>query len=239
MLPGDVDQLAAALLLDVGGGVHDGAPAGREPLARDVVEDVEGVAAGALVVLVVGDQAAAEVAGDDLGRLEVPAGEGGLAGAGRADQDHEGQVGDGQGAPLGGVVAGHAAFSSFVVVGVAVVVARVKTAIWVGGPTSGSSGPTGVNSTSYPCRPATWWAQVLELLPGPLEAVVAMAGVAGREGLPADVDDVRRRHQDRTGGPSRRRRTPGRSGRGVRRPREHGGVVPLEAVVGVRERSLE
>lgn len=174
VLPGQLDQLTPGVLLHVGG-VDDGAAAGGEPLARDVVQDVEGVTAGALVVLVVGDQAPAEVGGDDLGRREVAPREGGLAGAGGADQHDEGEVGDGQGAgPHGGVCGGaggacggargacggargvcgaHAAFASFsvavaVVAGVSVMVLRVNRASWVGGPTSGSSGPTGRNSTS-------------------------------------------------------------------------------------------
>ncbi len=95
VLPGELDELFAALWLHVGR-VDDGEPARGETLARDVVEDVEGVPAGALVVLVVGDEAPAEVRGDDLGRLEVPAGEGGLARSAGADEDDEGQVGHGQ-----------------------------------------------------------------------------------------------------------------------------------------------
>ncbi len=140
---GQVDQLPPCVGLHAGR-VHDGATARGEALAGDVVQDVEGVLGGALVVLVVRDEAAAEVGRDDLGRLEVPAGEGGLAGAGGADEHHQGEVGDGQHAPVPCVVHvryhGHAAFASFGVV-------RVNTAIWVGGPTSGSSGPTGTNST--------------------------------------------------------------------------------------------
>ncbi len=139
-LLGQIDQLASAVLLHAGR-VDDGAAACGEALARDVVQDVEGVPAGALVVLVVGDQAPAEVRGDDLGGLEVAVRERGLARAGGTDQHHEGEVGDGQGPYLRGGLVRHAAFSSFTVV-------IRNTAIWVGGPTSGSSGPTGTNSTS-------------------------------------------------------------------------------------------
>lgn len=122
VLPGQLHQLTAALRLDVGG-VDDGQPSGGQPLARDVVQDVEGVPAGALVVLVVGDEAAAEVRGDDLRRFEVPAGEDGLARAARPDEDDEGEVGHRQDASgagavaVAGAVAGagvtHAAFASF------------------------------------------------------------------------------------------------------------------------------
>ena len=64
---------AAGLGLHVGG-VDDGEPAGRQPLAGDEVQHLERGRRGGLVVLVVGDQAAAEVAGDHLGRPEVRAG---------------------------------------------------------------------------------------------------------------------------------------------------------------------
>ncbi len=151
VLARQADELLAGVGLDVGG-VDDGQPAGGQALADDVVQDVEGVLAGALVVLVVADQAAAEVGGDGLGGLEVPGGEGGLAGAGGADEDHERQVGHGEG--RAGTGGGHAAFASFVVSfllflsEVLFMSVLVKTAIWVGGPTSGSSGPTGANSTA-------------------------------------------------------------------------------------------
>lgn len=126
VLPGQLHQLAAALRLDVGG-VDDGQPSRGQALARDVVKDVEGVPAGALVVLVVGDESAAEVRGDDLGRFEVSAGEGGLARATRPDEDDEGEVGHRQDASGAGAVAGavagagvaHAVFASFSVVAVA------------------------------------------------------------------------------------------------------------------------
>lgn len=155
VLPGQLDQLLSAALLDVGR-VDDRTTARRESLARDVVQDVEGVPAGALVVLVVGDQASAEVRGDDLGRPEVPPGESGLARAGRPDQDDEGEVGDGQHTSLvldtldvlGALDTAHAAFASFSLLAVSVSVLIVNTAICVGGPTSGSSGPTGTNSVS-------------------------------------------------------------------------------------------
>lgn len=155
VLPGQLNELLAALGLHVGG-VDDGEPSGREALARDVVQDVEGVTARALIVLVVGDEAAAEVRGDDLGGLEVLAGEGGLARSAGADEHDEGEVGHRQRARG----TGHAAFASFVFPSffssfsapdsspvVSFSVDIVNTAICVGGPTSGSSGPTGTNAT--------------------------------------------------------------------------------------------
>jgi hypothetical protein len=160
VLPGEPHQVGTRLALHIGG-VHDGQPAGGEPLADDVVQHLERVAAGALVVLVVGDQAAAEVGGDHLGGLEVAAGEGGLAGPGGADQHDEAELGQAEGAG-DGVRAGPRAGGSWCVLGAhvasfAVLSVRsvrsvrsvlVKTAIWVGGPTSGSSGPTGAYATA-------------------------------------------------------------------------------------------
>src|SRR5262249_44567664 len=61
--------------------VDDGEPAGGEALSGDVVQYVECITGRRLVVLVVGDEAAAEVAADHLSRYEVACGEGRLAGA--------------------------------------------------------------------------------------------------------------------------------------------------------------
>ena len=62
VLAGQRDQLLAGIGLHVGG-VDDGQPAGGQPLARRCSRSsVERVRGGGLVVLVVGDQAAAEVA---------------------------------------------------------------------------------------------------------------------------------------------------------------------------------
>ncbi len=109
-------------------GIDHGQPACLQPLARDEVQDLERRRRGGLVVLVVGDQAAAEVGGDDLRRTEVLAGERRLPRAGHADEHHQAQLGHAQLA--GGGHGVHAA-------------RRKKTASCVGGPTSGSSGPTG------------------------------------------------------------------------------------------------
>jgi len=66
-----VNQLLSGLGLDVCG-VDNRQAACCQPLARDVVQDIERILAGRLIVLVVGDQAATEVAGYHLGRCEVP-----------------------------------------------------------------------------------------------------------------------------------------------------------------------
>ena len=95
VLAGQQDELAAGFGLHVGR-VDDGEAAGRQPLTRDVVQQLERGRGGGLVVLVVGDQAAAEVRGDHLGRPEVRAGERRLARPGDTDQDDQAQLGDGQ-----------------------------------------------------------------------------------------------------------------------------------------------
>ena len=86
---GQLDELAAVSGLDVGRVDHR-QPPGSQPLARDVGQHVERVARGGLVVLVIGHQAAAEVAGDDLEPAEVLRRERGLAGPGHADQHDQG-----------------------------------------------------------------------------------------------------------------------------------------------------
>ena len=93
MVTGKSDQLASCLRLDVGG-VDDGEQPGVQPLADDELQHLEGRLARRLVVLVVGHQPAAMVAGDDLVRAEVLAGEGGLARAAGADQADEGEPWD-------------------------------------------------------------------------------------------------------------------------------------------------
>ena len=111
----------ARLALNVGG-IDDGESRLRETPAGDEVQHRERVRGRRLVVLVVGDQAAAEVRGDHLGRREVRASERALAAARRPDQHDEARIGK---------VDPH----------------RLNTAICVGGPTSASSGPTGRNRT--------------------------------------------------------------------------------------------
>jgi hypothetical protein len=76
------------------GRIDHGHPSRHEALARDEVQDLEGVVGRRLVVLVVGDQATADVGRHDLGRLEVAGRERRLARARRADERDEREVGD-------------------------------------------------------------------------------------------------------------------------------------------------
>jgi hypothetical protein len=87
---GQLDQLAAVVRLHVRG-VDDGQPAGGQPLAHDVVQQLERLRGGGLVVLVVGDHPAAGVAGDHLGGPEVGAAERRLARPADPDEHHQAQ----------------------------------------------------------------------------------------------------------------------------------------------------
>src|SRR5262249_39739007 len=62
---------------------------------RDEVQGVEGILGDVLVGLVVADDRAEEVGGEDFRRPEVPARKRALAGPRRADQDDERQLGNG------------------------------------------------------------------------------------------------------------------------------------------------
>ena len=91
---GQFDQRGSGGLLNVGG-VDNGQQSPAQPSTDDVVEDVERIRGGRLVVLVVGHETPAEVAGDNLSRLEVSAGEGRLTAPGHADQDDQTHRGNG------------------------------------------------------------------------------------------------------------------------------------------------
>ena len=132
MFSGELDEGPSRLALHVGR-VHHREPGLRQATAGDEAQHRERVGVGALVVLVVGDQPAADVRGDHLRRPEVPARERALARTRRSDQQHEAGIGE---------VDPH----------------RVKTAIWVGGLTTASSGPTGSNRIEYPYASATFCA---------------------------------------------------------------------------------
>ena len=120
--PRHLQQPGAVLGADIGRVDHGEAP-GLEPQVQDGVDEAECLGRGPLVVLVVGDEPAADVGRDDLGRLEMPPGKGRLAGARRTDQQHQGKFGDGD---------PH----------------RVNTASWVGAPSSACSSPTLSNRTA-------------------------------------------------------------------------------------------
>ena len=141
VLAGRLDQLAPVIGLHVRR-VHDGQPARGQPLGRDVIQHVERVPGRGLVVLVVGDEAAAEVGGEDFGGREVAAGECRLAGSGHAHERDQGQLGDGDLAARGDLPVGGAHGP------VPAVPVRANIAIWVGEPTSGSSPPTGRSRTA-------------------------------------------------------------------------------------------
>jgi hypothetical protein len=128
VLAREPDKSRPRMCLDVGR-VDDGEAAAVQPQAGDVVQRIEGGSGRGLVVLVIGDHAPERVRGQHLGGPEVPRREGGLARPGRADQQHQAQVGDLQHA--------HATPST-----TATGAARRNSASWVGGPTAGSSSPT-------------------------------------------------------------------------------------------------
>ena len=92
---GDVHEAAPVGLAHVGR-VHDGEAAQGETRAYDLPGQGEGGGGHGLVVRVVPDNGAAPVGRHDLGVEEVPGGEGALAGPGRPDQHHEGEVGESQ-----------------------------------------------------------------------------------------------------------------------------------------------
>ena len=108
------------------GSVDDRQLAVLQPLLGDRADELEGVGRDALIGLIVADEGAADVGGDDLRRQEVPGREGGLARTTGADEDHQGEVGDLQ-------ACGNAH--------------RVNTPICVGAPRASSTGPTSLNRT--------------------------------------------------------------------------------------------
>jgi hypothetical protein len=128
---GDPQQRLARLGLHVGR-VDDGQQPAPQPLADDVVQQVERVAGGGLVVLVVGHHRPAAVGRHHLGRREVPAREVRLAGTGDPHEHDQAHLRHPDLRRRHRRV--HEA--SF-----------VKTPIWVGAPTSGSSSPTGTYRT--------------------------------------------------------------------------------------------
>lgn len=121
VLTGQGNERLARILLHVGR-VHDREQTAAQTRAHDVVQHIEGVVRRRLVILVVGDEPAAVVGRDDLGRLEVLACEGRFAGTRRPYEHDQRQFGD---------LECH----------------RVNTPICVGAPTSPSTLPMGANRT--------------------------------------------------------------------------------------------
>ena len=95
VLAGQRDELLARLRLHVGG-VDDGQSAGGQPQARNVFEQLERQRSCRLVILVVGHQPAAEVAGNHLGRAKMGAAERRLARPADADQHHQAELRNGE-----------------------------------------------------------------------------------------------------------------------------------------------
>jgi hypothetical protein len=87
-----IDQRLARGRLDVGR-VDDRQEPGVQAACGDIAECCEGVGAGGLVVLVVGDEPTEEVTRQGLEPTEMRGGEGRLAGPAHADEDHKRQFG--------------------------------------------------------------------------------------------------------------------------------------------------
>ena len=157
------------------GRVDDGEAPRLQAQVEDRGDQVERLGRRPLVVLVFGDEATADVGGHDLGRLEMALGEGRLAGARRADQQHEREFGDRD---------PH----------------RVNTASWLGAPNSACSSPrpSKPHGVAVPRRHVLGPAP--EFQPGPLEAVVGVPQPAGLKiGEQRVVVAVRRGHHDQPG----------------------------------------
>jgi hypothetical protein len=81
----EIDERFTRFGLEIGG-IDNSEAAPEQSLSHDVMDQVEGIAAGGLVVLVVADEGTAGVGGDDFGRAEVAAREGAFAAPRRADE---------------------------------------------------------------------------------------------------------------------------------------------------------
>jgi len=81
---GNLHERLARFGLNIGG-VDDSEMPGCEPFAQNEVQHLEGLFGGGLIILVVGNQAAADVGRQNFGRLEVLASERRLAATGGSD----------------------------------------------------------------------------------------------------------------------------------------------------------
>ena len=86
--PGDDDQLASKVRIDIGG-IDHGEFSKFETSGNNVIEELEGFIGNALIVFVIGNDSPADVRGNHFRGEEVVSGKGGLPGSGRADQEDE------------------------------------------------------------------------------------------------------------------------------------------------------
>ncbi len=93
VLAGEPHDGLARFALNVGR-VDHGQAARLEPLAGDVMQHIECIGGGALVVLVVGDEPATVVRGEDLRGLEVLLCKRALAASRRADERNQSELRD-------------------------------------------------------------------------------------------------------------------------------------------------
>jgi len=83
----NIEKLTPAPILDIGR-IHHGQASSLQPESQRGVKEGEGILAGRLISLVVGDDGAEGIRREDLGWSEVGLREGRLAAASDADQDH-------------------------------------------------------------------------------------------------------------------------------------------------------
>jgi hypothetical protein len=93
MLARGADERGAVLRLDAGGVHHDQSPQ-TQAQPGDIMQRLEGGCRHGLVVRVVADDAAKGIGAEYLRRLEVASREGALAGASRANQGDEAEIGN-------------------------------------------------------------------------------------------------------------------------------------------------
>jgi len=87
---GDGDEFGAVGGIEVGG-VHHAQAAEREALAKDEIQQLEGLRGDGLIALVVGYHGTAGVGRDDFGRQEMALRKRGFPRTGRPDEQHKGE----------------------------------------------------------------------------------------------------------------------------------------------------
>jgi hypothetical protein len=133
ILAGVLDQALPIFGTNIGR-VDNGQLAAGEPLFEYVVKRVECIVRSCLVILVVADEPAEEIRRKHLRREEMPARQRRLAGAGSANQRHQGQFGTLDGSHWAPCLSPEELGSE-------------KTAICDGAPSRASTGPTGSKIT--------------------------------------------------------------------------------------------